>query len=100
MSVLQGKIEEQDSPDSIARADAPMRALATGQRVRVGLTGLAAIFLLVLLAAAGLGPTEQLATPVSADEPLAVLGVAPGAGSATLVPAADPPPQANRPRRS
>lgn len=52
------------------------------QRVRAGLTGLAAIFLMVLIAAAGLKPARpgphvgMAARPPS--ETLAVLGVAPG----------------------
>nr|WP_310523034.1 hypothetical protein [Polymorphobacter sp.] len=56
---------------------------AAAQRVRVGLTGLAAIFLLVMIAAAGLKPAQSVAPADSQGEPLAVLGVAPGAGPAT-----------------
>lgn len=65
--------------DSVAMGE---RA-GSGQRIRVGLTGLAAIFLLVLIAAAGLRPDQSMASPEAAGEPLAVLGVAPGAGPAT-----------------
>jgi hypothetical protein len=54
----------------------------SGHRIRVGLTGLAAIFLLMLIAAAGLRPDRSMAAPDAAGEPLAVLGVAPGAGPA------------------
>lgn len=54
----------------------------SGQRIRLGLTGLAAIFLLVLIAAAGLRPDQSRAASETAGEPLAVLGVAPGAGPA------------------
>jgi hypothetical protein len=50
-----------------------------GQRIRIGLTVLAAIFLLVLIAAAGMRPTRSVAPADSAGEPLANLGVAPGA---------------------
>jgi hypothetical protein len=96
MSLLQGKNIEQDS----AQAGAPESRLGAGQRVRVGLTGLAAIFLLVLVAAAGLRPTETAAMSRAADEPLAVLGVAPGAGPAALPPATIAPPISDRPRRS
>jgi hypothetical protein len=71
------------------------------QRVRVGLTGLACVFLLVLLAAAffGLtnderktgplvvpektGPTADGDATATPREPLAELGVAPGFGSDT-----------------
>ena len=72
------------------------------QRVRVGITGLAAVFLLTLLAASIFGflgqddRTIKLAngavvanTQVSAEppkEPLAELGVAPGAGTPTPKP--------------
>lgn len=50
-----------------------------GERLRLGLTGLGAIFLIVIVVAAGLKPA---ATPAAGDpqgESLAVLGVAPGA---------------------
>ena len=104
MSLLRSKNIEQDS----AQAGAPASRLGAGQRVRVGLTGLAAIFLLVLVAAAGLRPTETAAMSRAADEPLAVLGVAPGAGPstlppmapATMTPATMTPRISDRPRRS
>ena len=51
------------------------------QRVRAGLTGLAAIFLMVLIAAAGLRPGRSAGHPAS-GETLAMLGVAPGAEAA------------------
>lgn len=60
------------------------------QRIRVGLTGLAAIFLLVLIAAAGMRPSASLAAQDVHGEPLAVLGVAPGAASAAQVRYAQP----------
>lgn len=75
MSLLQRKLSE--TSDVSPEAAGP--AIAPDQRVRVGLTGLAAIFLLVLIAAAGLRPTVPRAAPQPADEPLAVLGVAPTA---------------------
>jgi hypothetical protein len=62
------------------------------QRVRIGLTGLAFVFLLVLLGAAisrwGEDPSDNnLAAEANADaeptEPLAELGVAPGESSAS-----------------
>jgi hypothetical protein len=55
------------------------------QRIRIGLTGLACVFLLVLIGAAGLAPTKsqiaaaKLGVP---EEPLAQLGVAPGSTAA------------------
>jgi len=60
------------------------------QRVRVGLTGLAVVLLIIALAAAvfrrvddqaGVSPANDSAKvlPPSIDEPLAELGVAPGA---------------------
>ena len=52
------------------------------QRVRVGLTGLAAIFLLVMIAAAGLKPAAKTVQPQGQGETLAVLGVAPSSGEA------------------
>lgn len=48
-----------------------------GERLRWGLTGLAAIFLIVMIAAAGLKPVGPSEKPGS-GESLAVLGVAPG----------------------
>lgn len=51
------------------------------QRVRFGLTGLAAIFLLVVVAAAGLKPAARTSQPQGQGETLAVLGVAPSSGS-------------------
>ncbi len=45
--------------------------------MRWGLTGLAAVFLIVLVAAVGLRPTGREEQP-GTGEPLAVLGVAPG----------------------
>jgi hypothetical protein len=53
------------------------RVLPRGERLRWGLTGLAAVFLVVMVAAAGLRPTGREAKP-GTGEPLAVLGVAPG----------------------
>jgi hypothetical protein len=57
------------------------------ERVRIGLTGLAVVFLLVVLAAAVVGVTGREALPVNQainvtgeapKEPLAELGVVPG----------------------
>ena len=62
------------------------------QRVRIGLTGLAFVFLLVLLGTAisrsgddPLAPAGQneLASPEEPNEPLAEIGAAPGTGPAT-----------------
>ena len=53
------------------------------QRVRAGLTGLAAIFLLVLIAAAGLRPARPVVHEAGRSETLAVLGVAPGSNGET-----------------
>ena len=48
-----------------------------GERLRWGLTGLAGVFLLVLITAAGLRPAGNDDRP-GTGESLAVLGVAPG----------------------
>lgn len=62
------------------------------QRIRIGLTGLAFVFLLVLLGTAisrsgedPLARTTQndLATPEEPNEPLAEIGAAPGTGTST-----------------
>lgn len=55
----------------------PRRPGRSGDRLRWGLTGLSAIFLIVMVAAAGLRPAGKPERP-GAGEPLAVLGVAPG----------------------
>ena len=68
------------------------RAQRSGDRLRWGITGLGAILLLVMVAAAGLRPTGREQQP-GTGEPLAVLGVAPGpatrpdGGDASLAPA-------------
>ncbi|WP_231639174.1 hypothetical protein [Sphingomonas profundi] len=85
------------------------------QRVRIGLTGLACVFLLVLLAAAffGLTSNEQTTGPLAppqattpaADgnavetprEPLAELGVAPGFGGDQATTNSAAPPSAKAP---
>jgi hypothetical protein len=89
-------------------SDPPLRDPrdAAMQRVRVGLTGLAAVFLLTLLAASILGMLGQdephgaklangsVAANMAADppkEPLAELGVAPGGNQPKTVMAAPPP---------
>lgn len=56
------------------------------QRVRIGLTGLAAVFLVTMIAAAGFSPEQPADRPVTdlpkREEPLAELGVAPGGANA------------------
>jgi hypothetical protein len=47
------------------------------QRVRVGLTGLAFVFLLLVVAAAGMRPDRSVAPAGAQGETLALLGVAP-----------------------
>lgn len=54
----------------------------TAQRIRVGLTGLAAVFLMVMVAAAGMRPAHSVAPVDAQGETLAVLGVAPSSGAA------------------
>ncbi len=55
------------------------------QRVRIGLTGLAAVFLVTMIAAAGFSPEQPVDRPATdlpkREEPLAELGVAPGGAS-------------------
>lgn len=70
------------------------------QRIRIGLTGLAFVFLLVLLGTAisrsGEDPLSQtsqneLATPEEPNEPLAEIGAAPGTGTSSNETAAEEP---------
>jgi hypothetical protein len=84
MSLLKRKLgARQTSQQALPVTTATMiDRVDSGHRIRVGLTGLAAIFLLMLIAAAGLRPDRSMAAPDAAGEPLAVLGVAPGAGPA------------------
>ena len=69
-------MSEFSGPDS-TNVPPPRRVGRSGERLRWGLTGLAAVFLIVMVAAAGLRPTGREAKP-GTGEPLAVLGVAPG----------------------
>jgi hypothetical protein len=104
MSLLQRKFgvsnTGQGGPEIAVSATGHPTRLAAAQRIRVGLTGLAAIFLLLLIAAAGMRPTESLAAQGTQTEPLAVLGVAPGAGPTALTHDAQPKPPAVRPART
>lgn len=64
--------------------------LSSTQRIRYGLTGLALVFLLVLLGAAVIrssdeGPANVALTNTEPNEPLAELGVAPGQTDANTV---------------
>ena len=63
-----------EAAGATARAAGRLVKAAAAQRIRVGLTGLAAIFLLVLIAAAGMRPDHSVAPQDSQGEPLAVLG--------------------------
>jgi len=56
-------------------------------RVRIGLTGLACVFVLVLIGAASIGGRAP-AAKAPPEEPLAQLGVAPGSGDAAATRAA------------
>ena len=66
-------------------------------RVRIGLTGLAFVFLLVLISAAGLRPGRSVAPAGAQGETLAVLGVAPGMDSAPPAKAAPVAPHDKKP---
>ena len=68
----------------------PYQAGTTAQRIRIGLTGLAFAFIVVLLGSAitrssreGSVNTVQSSTSNQPSEPLAQLGVAPGANDDT-----------------
>ncbi len=52
-------------------------ATPNGQRIRIGVTMLAGIFLIVLGAAAGIRPDRSMAPAGAQGDPLAQLGVAP-----------------------
>lgn len=89
MSLLERRFDDAGSAAAVAgrigenvAGDAGVGEASAARRIRLGLTGLAAIFLLVLIAAAGLRPTAQPTAVDSQAEPLAVLGVAPGAAPA------------------
>ena len=79
--------------DAEVAADAKADVIERVQRVRIGLTGLAFVFLLVLIGAAisnwGDTPTNAAANhaianaaPTEPNEPLAEIGAAPGESSA------------------
>ena len=59
-------------------------------RVRIGLTGLACVFLLVLIAAALFG-NQHRARHLTPEEPLAELGVTPGGAAALKTNETKPP---------
>ncbi|MEY2882355.1 MAG: hypothetical protein RL490_79 [Pseudomonadota bacterium] len=88
------------SPFGKANVESAAVPVPTGERVRVGLTGLAAIFLLILVVAAGVRttPAPKTMSNEAPGESLAVLGVAPGAGSGATAP--NPPPPPPRPSRT
>ncbi len=72
----------------------PLNVRSRGaQRLNVGLTLLALIFLTVMVAAAGVRASRPRAAVNPRSETLAVLGVAPSSGSASTLstPAAPPP---------
>ncbi len=104
MSLLQRKFDATPSSPgtpggAAAWAAGKLTRVAAAQRIRLGVTGLAAIFLLlVVIAAAGLRPGQSPTAQDTLGEPLAVLGVAPGAGAAALARDAGPKPPVVRPR--
>ncbi len=94
---IEAKAETTDDRTTEARAEVATDAEADVkervQRVRIGLTGLAVVFLLVLIGAAisnwGDAPTNAAANqaianaaPTGPNEPLAEIGAAPGDSSA------------------
>jgi hypothetical protein len=89
-----------EAAGATARAAGRLVKAAAAQRIRVGLTGLAAIFLLVLIAAAGMRPAHSVAPQDSQGEPLAVLGVAPGAGPTSFARDPQAAPALPRPSRT
>ena len=66
------------------------------QRLNLGLTLLALIFLTVMVAAAGVRAGRPKAVVNPRTETLAVLGVAPSSGSASTLSAPAPPPPPGR----
>ncbi len=107
MSLLNRRTGNQQSAEAVASGRyAAMRAadrligVAAAQRVRWGLTGLAAIFLLFLVASAGMRPGASAAPVDSQGEPLAVLGVAPGPGPAAFDAKGQPRQAAPKPSRT
>lgn len=69
-------------PSDDRRAMSPRAPARSGDRLRWGVTGLGAIMLIVMAAAAGMRPAGNEAQP-GTGEPLAVLGVAPGPATRT-----------------
>ena len=67
------------------------RVAQNGQRIRLGITGLAAIFLIVLIAAAGMRPVRSVAPAGAQGDPLATLGVAPSSAHEAARRADSPP---------
>jgi len=86
MSLLERRSDDAGNPAAVAGRIGENAVVASdaSHRIRLGLTGLAAIFLVGMIAAVGLRPTATQAAPEAQAEPLAVLGVAPGAGPAAV----------------
>ena len=80
------------------RVTRPSRSFGA-QRINVGLTLLALVFLTVMAAAAGVRASRPKLAVNPKTETLAVLGVAPSSGSASTLSAARPaaPPAARKP---
>ena len=77
MSLLQRGPSAGNRISGYPRTATAGRSSQNGQRIRLGITGLAAIFLIVLIAAAGLRPGRSVAPDGAQGDPLATLGVAP-----------------------
>jgi hypothetical protein len=95
MSVLERRFDDAGTTVAVVGRNgeniAAVAEASAWRRVRLGLTGLAAIFLIVLIAAVSLRPAGPAAVHDPQAEPLAVLGVAPGAAPAEDVAKAPPP---------
>lgn len=80
---ISGRTAADDAGGAADAAGAPLARPADARlpndRLRWGLTGMAAIFLMVLVAAALLKPAARV-QPVQPEDSLATLGVAPGSG--------------------
>lgn len=92
MLLLKQKFGNQDKGTAAEASRCEGLRQSAAHRIRLGITGLAAIFLLVMVAAAGLKPAASVAATDGQAEPLAVLGVAPGAPASMTVASRQPAP--------
>ncbi len=96
MSLLPRQFRAETSPRTGNPRSKFAAVTPNGQRIRLGITGLAMIFLIVLIAAAGMRPDRSMAPAGAQGDPLAQLGVAPSSAHEAAQRADSPPAKPTR----